>query len=105
MPEVVLPGEEMREYRIVLIQEAVYDVVDIADYIECNKEVIIQKIMQNETIANSQFGEKDIEEKLQKATEDEKNKPYTQEEIMQKIEEIEKEIESDAGNFPTRNRR
>lgn len=26
----------MREYRIVLTQEAVYDVVDIADYIECS---------------------------------------------------------------------
>lgn len=76
----------------------------LADYVEHNKEEIVAKIMQNEVIANSQFGEKDIEEKLERVTEDENEQTYTQEEIEQKLEEIEKEIEEDAGNFPTRYR-
>ncbi|MBO4293606.1 MAG: hypothetical protein J5881_04390 [Clostridia bacterium] len=81
------------------------DTVILADYLESNKDIIVDKIMQNEIIANSQFGEKDIEEKIQRVMEDEKGRPYTQEEIREKIDEIEKEIVDDASNFPTRNRR
>ena len=77
----------------------------LADYIESNKEEIVTKIMQNEIIANSQFGKKDIEEKLKRVTDDEKTKTYTQEEIQEKINKIEEEIETDAGYFQTRVRR
>ena len=78
--------------------------VILSDYIDNNKDEIVAKIMQNETIANSQFGESDIKEKLQGVIEKENQKPYTQEEIEQIINDIETEIANDAGNFPTRNR-
>lgn len=77
----------------------------LSDYVEHNKEAIIAQMMANETIANSQFGEKDIEDKLTRSTEDDKEKPYTQKEIEEKIKDIEQELADDAANFPERNRK
>lgn len=83
------------------------DTVILADYLENNIDIIVEEIMQNEKIA-SQFGKRDkeyIKEKLQRAIGSENEKPYTQEEIEKIIKDIETELESDAANFQTRNRR
>ena len=74
--------------------------VNLTDYIEKNKELIIEEVMAE--IEDTQFGESDVINELDKVIEKDDKTTYTQEEINQKIDEIKKEIVRDAENFPTR---